>query len=77
MTTRNDQDTFTRCRMIGEFEEGRCLPKVAKKFGINTSVTSRAGKTLQLTGTAVRKIGGSRHRKTTVRDDRYTVVQVK
>ncbi|GFV22888.1 uncharacterized protein TNCV_3335971 [Trichonephila clavipes] len=44
---------------------GRTVTSVAAEFGINKSVISRAWKAFQTTGTAVRKVGGSRPRTTT------------
>lgn len=63
--------------MIGKLDEGRSLTSVAQEFGIDKSVVSRAWKAFQMTGTAVRKVGGGRPRKTTASDDRYIVVQAK
>ncbi|GFX01130.1 transposable element Tcb2 transposase [Trichonephila clavipes] len=40
-------------------------------------VVSRAWKAFQITGTAVRKVGGGRPRTTTARDDRYIILQAK
>uniref|UniRef100_A0A2L2YE20 Transposable element Tcb2 transposase n=1 Tax=Parasteatoda tepidariorum TaxID=114398 RepID=A0A2L2YE20_PARTP len=63
--------------MIGKLEEGRSVTSVAEEFGINKSVVSRAWNAFKTTGTAVRKVGGGRPRKTTPRDDRYIVLQAK
>ncbi|XP_054713588.1 uncharacterized protein LOC129223050 [Uloborus diversus] len=77
MSSRNHLDNFTRGRMIGKLEEGRSVTSVAEEFGINKSVVSRAWNVFKTTGTAVRKVGDGRPRKTTTRDDRYIVVQAK
>lgn len=77
MAKRNHLDDFTRGRMIGKLEEGRTLSSIAEEFGIAKSVVSRAWKAFQTTGTAVRKVGGGRPRKTTAVDDRYIVLQAK
>uniref|UniRef100_A0A2L2YEG6 Transposable element Tcb2 transposase n=1 Tax=Parasteatoda tepidariorum TaxID=114398 RepID=A0A2L2YEG6_PARTP len=63
--------------MIGKLEEGRSVTSVAEEFGINKSVVSRAWNAFKTDGTAVRKVGGGRPRKTTPRDDRYIVLQAK
>ncbi|GFT01408.1 transposable element Tcb2 transposase [Trichonephila clavipes] len=47
------------------------------KFGINKSVVSRAWKTFQTIGSAVRKVGGGRPRTTTAGDDLYIILQAK
>ncbi|GFW33532.1 transposable element Tcb2 transposase [Trichonephila clavipes] len=77
MARRNHLDDFTRGRMIGKLEEGRTVTSVAAEFGINKSVVSRAWKTFQTTGTAVRKVGGDRPKTTTAGDDRYIILQAK
>ncbi|GFV24839.1 transposable element Tcb2 transposase [Trichonephila clavipes] len=77
MARRNHLDDFTRGRMIGKLEEGRTVTSVAAEFGINKSVVSRAWETFQITGTAVRKVGGGRPRTTTAGDDRYIILQAK
>ncbi|GFT37214.1 uncharacterized protein TNCV_1126731 [Trichonephila clavipes] len=77
MARRNHLDDFTRGRMIGKLEEGRTVTSAASEFGINKSVVSRAWKAFQTTGTAVRKVGGSRPRTTTAGDDRYIILQTK
>ncbi|GFX99085.1 transposable element Tcb2 transposase [Trichonephila clavipes] len=77
MARRNHMDDFTRGRMIRKLEEGRTVTSVAAEFGINKSVTSRAWKAFQTTGTAVRKVGGGRPRTTTAGDDLYISLQVK
>ncbi|GFU97594.1 transposable element Tcb2 transposase [Trichonephila clavipes] len=56
---------------------GRTVTSVAAEFGINKSVISRAWKAFQTTGTAVRKVGGSRPRTTTAGDGRYILLQAK
>ncbi|XP_071032982.1 uncharacterized protein [Parasteatoda tepidariorum] len=61
--------------MIGKLEEGRSVTNVTEEFGINKSVVSRAWNAFKTTGTAVRKVGGGRPKKTTPRDDRYIVLQ--
>ncbi|GFS79861.1 transposable element Tcb2 transposase [Trichonephila clavipes] len=63
--------------MIGKLEEGRTVTSVAAEFRINKSVVSRAWKAFQTTGTAVRKVGGSRPRTTTAGDDQYIILQGK
>ncbi|GFU26127.1 transposable element Tcb2 transposase [Trichonephila clavipes] len=63
--------------MTGKLEEGRTVTSVAAEFGINKSVVSRAWKAFQTTGTAVRKVGGGCPRTTTVKDDRYSILQAK
>ena len=77
MARRNHLDDFTRGRMVGKLEEGRSVTSVAEEFGINKSDVSHAWKAFQTTGTAVRKVGGGRPRKTTAVDDRYIVLQAK
>ncbi|GFX99315.1 transposable element Tcb2 transposase [Trichonephila clavipes] len=77
MARRNHLHDFTRGRMIGKLEEGRTVTSVAAEFGINKSVISRAWKAFQTTGTAIRKIGGGRARRTTAGDDRYIILQAK
>ncbi|GFV67313.1 transposable element Tcb2 transposase [Trichonephila clavipes] len=77
MARSNHLDDFTRGRMIGKLKEGRTVTSVAAKFGIHKSVVSRAYKAFQTTGTAVRKVGGGRPRKTTVGDDRYIILPAK
>ncbi|GFU17840.1 transposable element Tcb2 transposase [Trichonephila clavipes] len=77
MARRNHLDDFTRGRMIGKLEEGRTVTSVTAEFGINKSVVSRAWKTFQTTGTAVRMVGGGHPRTTTAGDDRYIVLQAK
>ncbi|GFV22882.1 transposable element Tcb2 transposase [Trichonephila clavipes] len=77
MARRNPLDDFPRGRMIGKLEEGRTVTSVAAEFGINKSVISRAWKAFQTTGTAVRKVGGSRPRTTTAGDGRYILLQAK
>ncbi|GFV71098.1 transposable element Tcb2 transposase [Trichonephila clavipes] len=75
MTRRNHLDDFTRGRIIGKLEEGCTVISVAAEFGINKSVVSRAWKAFQITGTAVRKVGGGHPRTTTAGDDRYIILQ--
>ncbi|GFU34360.1 transposable element Tcb2 transposase [Trichonephila clavipes] len=53
------------------------VTSVAAEFGINKSCVSRTWKAFQTTGTAVRKVGGSRPRMTTAGDDRYIILQAK
>ncbi|GFV37075.1 transposable element Tcb2 transposase [Trichonephila clavipes] len=77
MARRNHLDDFTRRRKIGKLEDGRTVTSVAVEFGINKRVISRAWKAFQTTGTAVRKVGGGRPRKTTAGDDRYIILQAK
>ncbi|GFU61117.1 transposable element Tcb2 transposase [Trichonephila clavipes] len=77
MARRNHLDDFTRGRMIAKLEEGRTVTSVAAEFGINKSVVSRAWKTFQTTGTAVRKLGGGRLSTTTSGDDQYIILQAK
>ena len=77
MVKRNHLDDFTRGRMIGKLEEGRTLSSIVEEFAIAKSVVSRAWKALQTTGTAVRKVGGGRPKKTAAVDDRYIVLQAK
>ncbi|GFU96455.1 uncharacterized protein TNCV_90281 [Trichonephila clavipes] len=77
MARRNHLNDFTRGRMIGKLEEGCTVTSVAAEFGINKNVVSRAWKAFQTTGTAVRKVGGSRPRTTTAGDDRYIILQAK
>ncbi|GFW56067.1 transposable element Tcb2 transposase [Trichonephila clavipes] len=76
MTRRNHLDDFTRGRMIGKLEEGCTVTSVAASSE-STSVVSRAWKSFQTTGTAVRKVGGGRPRITTAGDDRYIILQAK
>ncbi|XP_071040079.1 uncharacterized protein [Parasteatoda tepidariorum] len=68
---------FTRGRMIGKLEEGRSVTSVDEELGINKSGFSRAWNAFKTTGTAVRKVGEGRPRKTTPRDDCYIVLQEK
>ena len=75
MATRNHQDVFTRGRRIVKLEEGSSVTSVAQEFEIDKSIVSRAWKAFQMTGTAVRKVGGGRPRKTISSNDRYIVVQ--
>ncbi|GFV20878.1 transposable element Tcb2 transposase [Trichonephila clavipes] len=77
MARRNHLDDFKSGRMIGKLEEGRTVTSVAAEFGINKSVVSRRWKALQITGRAVRKVGGGRPRTTTAGDDRYIILQAK
>ncbi|GFV21744.1 transposable element Tcb2 transposase [Trichonephila clavipes] len=77
MARRNHLDDFTRGRMIGKLEEGRTVTSVAAEFGINKSVVSRTWEVFQITGTAIRKVGGGRHRTTTAGKDRYIILQAK
>ncbi|GFV02505.1 transposable element Tcb2 transposase [Trichonephila clavipes] len=77
MARRNHLDDFTRGRMIGKLEEGRTVTSVAAEFEINKSVVSRAWKAFQITGTAVRMVGGGRPRTTTAGYDRYIILQAK
>ncbi|GFU04117.1 uncharacterized protein TNCV_862731 [Trichonephila clavipes] len=77
MAKRNLLDDFKRGRMIGNLVEGRSLTIVAEEFGINKSVIPRTWKAVQTIGTAVRKVGGDRHRKTTAVDDLYIAQQTK
>ncbi|GFT92629.1 transposable element Tcb2 transposase [Trichonephila clavipes] len=63
--------------MIEKLEEGRAVTSVAAEFKIKKSVVSHAWKAFQTTGTAVRKVGGSRPRTTTAGDDRYIILQAK
>ncbi|GFV31130.1 uncharacterized protein TNCV_4314551 [Trichonephila clavipes] len=72
MARRNHLDDFTRGRMIGKLEEGSTVTSVAAEFGINKSAISRSWKAFQITGIAVRKVGGGRPRTTTAWDDQYT-----
>ncbi|GFU53485.1 uncharacterized protein TNCV_3169191 [Trichonephila clavipes] len=65
MARRNQLDDLTRRRMIGKLEEGCSVNSVVAEFGINKSVVSRAWKAFQITGTAVRKVGGGRPKTTT------------
>ncbi|GFW94489.1 uncharacterized protein TNCV_2702101 [Trichonephila clavipes] len=65
MVRRDHLDDFTRGRMVGKLEEGHTVTSVAAEFGINKSVISRAWKEFQITGSAVRKVGGGRPRTTT------------
>ncbi|GFV23022.1 transposable element Tcb2 transposase, partial [Trichonephila clavipes] len=62
-------------------QEGRTVTSVATsvaaEFGINKSVVSRAWKAFQITGTAVRKVGGGRPRTTTAGYDRFIILQAK
>ncbi|GFS92815.1 transposable element Tcb2 transposase [Trichonephila clavipes] len=60
--------------MIGKLEKGRTVTSVAAEFGINKSVVLHAWKAFQTTGTAVRKVGGSRPRTTTAGDGRYVIL---
>ncbi|GFX82175.1 transposable element Tcb2 transposase [Trichonephila clavipes] len=60
--------------MIGKLEKARTVTSVAAEFGINKSVVLRAWKAYQITGTAVRKVGGGRPRMTTAGDDRYIIL---
>ncbi|GFX82378.1 transposable element Tcb2 transposase [Trichonephila clavipes] len=75
MARRNHLDDFTRGRMIRKLEEGRTDTSVAADFGINKSVVSRAWEAFQITGTAVRKVGGGHLNTTTAGDDQYTILQ--
>ncbi|GFW09168.1 transposable element Tcb2 transposase [Trichonephila clavipes] len=77
MARRNHLDDFTRGRMVGKLEERHTVTSVAAEFGINKSVVSRAWKALQITGTAVRKVGGGHPRTTTAGDDKYIILQAK
>ncbi|GFV82195.1 transposable element Tcb2 transposase [Trichonephila clavipes] len=77
MARRNHLDDFPRGRMIRKLEQGRTVTSVAAEFGINKSVISRASKAFQTTGTAIRKVSGSRPRTTTAGDDRYIILQAK
>ncbi|GFU33802.1 transposable element Tcb2 transposase [Trichonephila clavipes] len=63
--------------MIGKLEAGRTVTSAAAEFGINKSVVSRAWKAFRTTGTAVRKVGGSRPMTTTAGDDRYIILHAK
>ncbi|GFV76248.1 transposable element Tcb2 transposase [Trichonephila clavipes] len=77
MARRNHLDDFTSGRMIGKLEKERTVTSVAAEFGINKSVVSRAWKTFQTTGTAIRKFGGGRPKMTSAGDDRYIILQAK
>ncbi|GFT69535.1 transposable element Tcb2 transposase [Trichonephila clavipes] len=77
MARRNHLDDCTLGRMMGKLEEGRIVTSVPAELGINKSVVSRVWKAFQTTGTAVTKFGGGRPRATTVRDDRYIILQAK
>ncbi|GFS78229.1 glutamate receptor-interacting protein 1 [Trichonephila clavipes] len=58
-------DTLTNPPNDRKLEEGHGLTSVAEEFGINKNVISRAWKAFHTIGTTVRKVGGSRRRKTT------------
>ncbi|GFT49191.1 transposable element Tcb1 transposase [Trichonephila clavipes] len=61
---------FTRGRIIGKLEEGRCVTSVAAEFGIAHSIVLRLWRQFQTTGTAIRGFSRGRPRGTTPADDR-------
>ncbi|GBL91831.1 hypothetical protein AVEN_172755-1 [Araneus ventricosus] len=63
MARRKHLDDFMCCRMIGKLEEGCIVPNITQEIGTDKSVISPAWKTFQVTGTAVRKVGGGLPRK--------------
>ncbi|GFU84757.1 transposable element Tcb2 transposase [Trichonephila clavipes] len=77
MARRNPLDDFTCGIIIRKLEEGRTDTNVAADFGINKSVVARAWKAFQITGTAVRNVGGGRSRTTTAGDGRCIILQEK
>ncbi|GFT49175.1 transposable element Tcb2 transposase [Trichonephila clavipes] len=70
-------DDFTRGRIIGKLEEGRCVTSVAAEFGIAHSIVSRLWRQFQTTGTAIRGFSSGRPRGTTPADDRHIVLQAR
>ncbi|GFW49781.1 transposable element Tcb2 transposase [Trichonephila clavipes] len=70
-------DAFTRGRIIGKLEEGRCVTSGAAEFGIAHSIVSRLWRQFQTTGTAIRGFSSGRPRGTTPADDRYIVLQAR
>ncbi|GFY17750.1 transposable element Tcb2 transposase [Trichonephila clavipes] len=69
-TVRRHLDAFTRGRIIGTLEEGRCMTSVAAEFGIAHSIVSRLWRQFQTTGTAIRGFSSGCPRGTTPADDR-------
>ncbi|GFX66032.1 uncharacterized protein TNCV_14531 [Trichonephila clavipes] len=71
MAKKNYLDDFSCGRIIGKPEEGHSVAE----FGINKSVISRTCKAFQTTGTAIRKVGGGRPRKTNAVNDLHIVLK--
>ncbi|GFT49182.1 transposable element Tcb2 transposase [Trichonephila clavipes] len=76
-SVRRHMDAFTRGRIIGKLEEGRCVTSAAAEFGIAHSIVSRLWRQFQTTGTAIWGFSSGRPRGTTPADDRYIVLQVR
>ncbi|GFX94622.1 transposable element Tc3 transposase [Trichonephila clavipes] len=76
-SVRRHLDAFTRGRILGKLEEGRCVTSVAAEFGIAHSIVSRLWRQFQTTGTAIRGFCSGRPGGTTPADDRYIVLQAR